>query len=70
MFTNDMTKLLSAIKPYVVEVSFKNPETDVVKTITTYTGTPEPEYYNASLGLFKAFNLNFIELTLRITFYI
>lgn len=62
MFTNDMTKLLGAIQPYVVDVSFKDPKTDVVKTITTYTGTPEPEYYSTSIGLFKAFSLNFIEL--------
>lgn len=62
MFTSDMTKLLGAIKPYVIEVSFRNPETNVVKTITAYHGTPEPEYYNVDLGLFKAFNFNFIEL--------
>ena len=62
MFQSDMTKLLGAIKPYVVSVSFRNPETNAMKTITTYTGTPEPEYYNATVGLYKAFNLNFIEL--------
>lgn len=62
MFTSDMNKLLGAIEPYVVSVSFVNPKTNTLKTITTYTGTPEPEYYSASMGLYKAFNLNFIEL--------
>jgi hypothetical protein len=62
MFSDDMVKLLNAMKDYVISVSFLDPKTNAIQTITCYTGTPEPEYYNVSQSLYKAFNLNFIEL--------
>ena len=62
MFTNEMARLLGAMESYVVSVSFRDPKTNATRTITCYTGTPEPEYYSVSKELYKAFNLNFIEL--------
>lgn len=60
----EMNSLLSAIKNYVVEVSYLDPETKSMKTITTYTGTPEPEYYTIqdNLTIYKPMSLNFIQL--------
>jgi hypothetical protein len=60
----EMESFLSAIKDYVVNVTFLNPETRVLTTITTYTGTPEPEYYTIqpTLTIYKPLSLNFIEL--------
>lgn len=60
----EMNSFLNAIKPYVVSVSFLNPETKALSTITTYTGTPEPEYYTIQddMTIYKPMNINFIEL--------
>ena len=60
----EMNKFLKAIKDYVVEVSFRDPETGALSTITTYTGTPEPEYYTIqpTVVIYKPMSLNFIEL--------
>jgi hypothetical protein len=59
----EMRGLLNAISDYVVNVSFLNPETNTLSTITAYTGTPEPEYYTISdRTIYKPMNLNFIEL--------
>ena len=59
----EMKRLLNAIKDYVVNVSFLNPLTNSLATITTYTGTPEPEYYTISdKTIYKPMSLNFIEL--------
>lgn len=62
--TNDeMKEILEAINDYVVEVSFLNPLTQQLTTITTYTGTPEPDYLTISnKTIFKPMSLNFIEL--------
>lgn len=63
--TNDeMNAFLAATRDYVVNVSFLNPETKSLSTITAYTGTPEPEYYTIQTNrvLYKPMNLNFIEL--------
>ena len=62
MFEDDMAKLLGSISDYVVNVSFLDPKTHVTKTITCYTGTPEPEWYNIKMKLHKQMDLNFIEL--------
>ena len=62
MFSEDMVGLLGSINDYVVNASFLDPKTNTIKTITCYTGTPEPEYYSVSQLLYKAFDLNFIEL--------
>lgn len=61
---DEMQKFLNAIKDYVVEVSFLNPNTKALTTITAYTGTPEPEYYTIQDGfvIYKPLSLNFIEL--------
>lgn len=59
----EMKSILNAIKNYVVNISFLDPTTGSLKTITTYTGTPEPEYYTISnKTIYKPMNLNFIEL--------
>lgn len=59
----EMKSILAAIENYVVEISFLNPITEALTTITTYTGTPEPEYYTISnKTIFKPMSLNFIEL--------
>lgn len=59
----EMAEFLTAIKDYVVNVSYLNPEDGRLLTITTYTGTPEPEYYTISdKTIFKPLSLNFIEL--------
>ena len=59
----EMKSFLAAINDYVVKVTFLNPETNALKTITAYTGTPEPEYYTISdKTIYKPMSLNFIEL--------
>lgn len=59
----EMKGFLAAIQDYVVGVSFLDPTTKTLKTITAYTGTPEPEYYTISdKTIFKPLSLNFIEL--------
>ena len=59
----EMKKFLGAIKDYVVDISFLNPETNQMYNITTYTGTPEPEYYTISKNtIYKPLSINFIEL--------
>lgn len=59
----EMKELLSAIGDYVVTVAFLNPKNGALKTITAYTGTPEPEYYTISdKTIYKPMALNFIEL--------
>lgn len=61
---DEMKVFLDAIESYVVTVEFLNPTTKELKTITAYTGTPEPEYYTIQDGyvIFKPLSLNFIEL--------
>ncbi len=59
----EMVKFLSAIEGYVVRVSYLDPKTNTTKTITAYTGTPEPEYYSLTNKMvYKSMSLNFIEL--------
>ena len=64
MDESDMSALLSSISNYVVNVSYLDSKTNAMKTITCYTGTPEPEYYTMAGGrvLYKEFSFNFIEL--------
>ena len=64
MLDTHMNSLLTAIKDYVVNVSYLDPETQTLKTIQCYTGTPEPEYFTIQNNrkLFKQMSLNFIEL--------
>lgn len=60
----DMSMLLSAIGPYVVNVSYRDSKTNANKTIQCYHGTPEPEYYWIlnNQTLYKEFSFNFIEM--------
>lgn len=60
----EMTKFLTAIDDYVVSASFLDPITNQLKTITAYTGTPEPEYYTIQGDnvIYKPLSLNFIQL--------
>ena len=59
----EMQSFMNAIKDFVVEVTYLNPATKTLSTITAYTGTPEPEFYSISnKTIFKPMSLNFIEL--------
>ena len=60
----EMQEFLGSIEDYVVEVSFRNPKSGELTTITAYTGTPEPEYYTiqSDMVIYKPMQLNFIEL--------
>lgn len=61
---NEMQRFLSAIRGYVLEASFLDPETKALTTINAYTGTPEPEYYTIQDNkvIYKPMSINFIEL--------
>lgn len=64
MDSKDMAKLLNTFSDYVIPVSYRDSKTNTIKTITCYTGTPEPEYYwilNDQV-LYKQMELNFIEM--------
>lgn len=64
MDSSDMASLLSAMSPYVINVSYRDPKTNSSGTINCYHGTPEPEYYwilNDQV-LYKAFQVNYIEM--------
>lgn len=60
----EMKSFLNAIANYVVSVTYRNPQTGAMATITAYTGTPEPEYYTiqSDMVIYKPMQLNFIEL--------
>ena len=64
MESDDMANLLASIEDYVVSVTYRDVKTNSNKTITCYTGTPEPEYYfiHENRVLYKEMNLNFIQL--------
>lgn len=64
MESDDMVKLLSAIENYVIDVTYRDVKTNSNKTITCYTGTPEPDYYfiHDNRVLYKEMSLNFIQL--------
>ena len=64
MESDDMTELLAAIENYVVDVTYRDVKTNSNKTITCYTGTPEPDYYfiHDNRVLYKEMSLNFIQL--------
>lgn len=60
----EMRSIMTAVSDYVVDVSFLDPETNRLTTATTYTGTPEPDYYTIQDGfiIYKPMSLNFIQL--------
>lgn len=58
----EMQRFLAAIAPYQVTVKYLDPRDNSLHSISAYTGTPEPEYYNVSKTIFNPLSLNFIEL--------
>lgn len=58
----EMQNFLQAVEPYIVTIEYLDSKTNTMKTARTYIGTPEPEWYNIALGLYKPMSLNFIEL--------
>ena len=58
----EMQTFLGAISNFTVSVSYLDPRNNLMQTMSAYTGTPEPEYFNVSKTIFKPLNLNFIEL--------
>jgi len=58
----EMQEFLAAIANFQVSISYLDPRTNTLQTASTYTGTPEPEYYNVSQTIYKPMSLNFIEL--------
>ena len=64
MDDTEMARLLSAIENYVINVTYRDSKTNSNKTITCYTGTPEPDYYFIldNRVLYKEMGLNFIQL--------
>lgn len=61
---SDMGRLLATFTDYVIPVTYMDSKSNTLKTVTCYTGTPEPEYYwilNDQV-LYKEMNLNFIEM--------
>lgn len=64
MESDDMAELLAAIESYVIDVTYRDVKTNRNKTITCYTGTPEPDYYfiHNDRVLYKEMSLNFIQL--------
>lgn len=61
---DEMNSFLATIKDYVVSVTFLNPKTNSLSTVTAYTGTPEPDFYTIQENntIYKPMSLNFIEL--------
>ena len=64
MTDTEMANLLATFENYVVNVTYRDVKTNSNKTITCYTGTPEPEYYCIldNRVLYKEMSLNFIQL--------
>ena len=65
MDSADMSKLLATFANYVIPVTYRDSKTNTLKTITCYTGTPNPQYYwilDEDHVLYKEMELNFIEM--------
>lgn len=64
MESHDMARLLAAMEGYVINVTYRDSKSNSNRTVTCYTGTPEPDYYfiHANRVLYKEMNLNFIQL--------
>lgn len=64
MTESEMRNFLNSFSSYVVNVTFLNPKTNQLTTISAYTGTPEPDYYTIQDDkiLYKPMNINFIQL--------
>lgn len=64
MNSSEMSTLLNTFSSFVIPVTYRDSKTNALKTITCYTGTPEPDYYWI-LGdsvLYREMQLNFIEM--------
>lgn len=61
-----MKEFLTAIDPYVVNISYWDPKLDSLKTIKIYTGTPEitalKMHADANKRRYDKFSLSFIEM--------
>lgn len=64
MTASEMADFMTTIEDYVIDIGFLDPRTDSIKHIIAYHGTPTPEFYRIIDGkiLYKAMNLNFIEM--------
>ena len=64
MTGSDMASLLATFADYVIPVAYMDSKTNTIKTVTCYTGTPEPEYYCIldDKVLYKEMSLNFIQM--------
>lgn len=64
MDSDEMARLLASFEGYVIDVTYRDSKTNSNKTITCYTGTPEPDYYFIlnDRVFYKEMNLNFIQL--------
>ena len=64
MDDTDMAKLLATFENYVIDVTYRDVKTNSNKTITCYTGTPEPDYYFIldNRVFYKEMSLSFIQL--------
>lgn len=60
----EMSGFLAAIDDYVYDITFRDPKTKVLKTITVCNNTPEPEYYTIQSGfvIYKPLSINFSQL--------
>lgn len=66
MNADEMKRFLSAIEPYVVNVSYWDAKSDGLQTINIYTGTPEITALRmgteATKRMYDDFTLSFIEM--------
>lgn len=64
MDDSDMERLLSTFEAYVIDVTYRDAKSNNNRTITCYTGTPEPDYYCIldNRVFYNEMDLNFIEL--------
>lgn len=60
----EMESLLSAIEPYVLSLTFLNPKTNQLKTISAYVGTPAIKYFLKTTDetIFDSFELSFVQM--------
>lgn len=64
MNDTEMSFLLATFADYVIPVTYRDSKTNADRTITCYTGTPNPDYYwiLGNSVLYKQLDLNFIEM--------
>lgn len=60
----EMSSLLNAVAPYVINISYLDSKSGTVKTVEAYISTPEPAYYRIIDGmvLYNPMTLSFIEM--------